>query len=118
MRRLIVCLGLVCMGLVVSLKADRRIGVVSDVTFHVLITNPILILTLGIGLTYLGFGPFSLKKNPTAGTSVAVVGLLLRMAGSLLLVWDGFLWLFVPALPSATIRAVAAHLASKGQASA
>lgn len=95
MQRLIVCLGVVCMGLVVSLKADRRIGVVSDVTFHALITNPTLILILGIGLTYLGFGPFSFKKNPTAGTSVAVVGLFFRLAGSLLLVWDLFLWLFV-----------------------
>ena len=95
MRRVIVCLGVVCMGLVASLKADRRIGVVSDVTFHVLITNPTLILILGIGLIYLGFGPFSFKKNPAAGTSVAAVGLLFRLAGSLPLVWDVFLWLFV-----------------------
>lgn len=95
MRRVIVCLCVGCMGLVVSLKGDRRIGVVSDVTFHVLITNPILILILGIGLTYLGVDPFSLKINPAAGTSVAIVGLLFRLAGSLLLVWDVFLWLFV-----------------------
>jgi len=95
MRRVIVCLGLACLGLVVGLKVDRRIGDVSDLTFHVLITNPILILVLGIGLSYLGYGPFSNKKNLTAGASVAVVGLLFRLAGSLLLVWDVFLWLFV-----------------------
>jgi hypothetical protein len=64
-------------------------------TFHGLITSPILILVLGIGLCYLGYGPFSLKKNPTAGTSVAAFGLLFRLAGSLLLIWDVFLWLFV-----------------------
>jgi hypothetical protein len=64
----------------------------SDTRF---LTGPILILVLGIGLSYLGFGPFSLKKNPTAGGAVAVVGLLFRLAGSLLLVWGVFLWLFV-----------------------
>ena len=56
-------------------------------TFHGLITNPVLILVLGIGLSYFGFGVFSKKKNPTAGASVAVVGFLFRFAGSLLLVW-------------------------------
>jgi hypothetical protein len=64
-------------------------------TFHVLITNPILILVLGILLCYLGYGPFSFKKDPTPRAAVAVVGLLFRLAGSLLLVWDVFLWLFV-----------------------
>jgi hypothetical protein len=88
----IVFLGLACLGLAVSLKGDIRI---SHMTFHGLITNSILILVLGIGLSYLGYGPFSYKKNPTAGASVAVVGLLFRLAGSLLLVWDVFLWLFV-----------------------
>jgi hypothetical protein len=88
---MIVLLGLACLGLVLGLKGDIRI---SRMTFHGLITNPILILVLGIGLCYLGYGPFSLKKNPTAGASVAVVGLLFRLAGSLLLVWDVFLWLF------------------------
>jgi hypothetical protein len=64
-------------------------------TFHGLITNPILILVLGIGLSYLGFGAFSKKKNPTAGASVAVFGFLFRLAGSLLLVWGVILCLFV-----------------------
>jgi hypothetical protein len=73
-------------------EADLRI---SHMTFHGLITNPTLILVLGIGLSYLGYGPFSFKKNPTAGASVAAVGLLLRLAGSLLLAWDVFLCLFV-----------------------
>jgi len=95
MRRVLVCLGLACLGLVVGLNVDRRISDVTDVTFHVLMTNPILILVLGSSLSYLGYGPFSIKKNPTAGVSVAVVGLLFRLAGSLLLVWDVFLWLFV-----------------------
>jgi hypothetical protein len=89
-RRVIVCLGLAFLGLVVSLKGD-----ISHMDFHTLVANPILILVLGIGLSYLGFGPFSDKNNPTAGASVAVVGLLFRLAGSLLLVWAVFLWLFV-----------------------
>jgi hypothetical protein len=58
-------------------------------------TNPLLILLFGIALTYIGFGPFSMKKNPTAGTGFAIIGLLLRLAGALLLTWDIFLWLFV-----------------------
>ena len=58
-------------------------------------TNPILILLLGIALTYIGYGPLSLKKNPTAGAGFAVIGLLFRLAGALLLTWDIFLWLFV-----------------------
>jgi len=64
-------------------------------TFHELRTNPILILILGIGLTYLGYGPLSLKKNPEAGAAFAVIGTLLRLAGPSFLVWDAFLWLFV-----------------------
>jgi hypothetical protein len=62
-------------------------------TFQELKTCPLLILLVGIGLTYLGYGPFSSKKNPTAG--LAVVGFLFRLAGPLLLVWDALLWLFV-----------------------
>ena len=58
-------------------------------------TNPILILLLGIALTYIGYGPLSLKKNPTAGVGFAAIGLLFRLAGALLLTWDIFLWLFV-----------------------
>jgi hypothetical protein len=64
-------------------------------TFQELRTSPILILLLGIALTYLGYGPFSLKKNPAAGVAFVVVGFLLRLAGPLLLVWDALLWLFI-----------------------
>jgi hypothetical protein len=64
-------------------------------TFHGLITNPLLTLVLGIGLCYLGYGPFSSKKNAKAGASVAAVGLLFRLVGPLFLAWDAFLWLFV-----------------------
>ncbi len=78
--------------LAASVKVDIRI---SDMTLGDLITNPILTLVLGIGLSYLGYGPFSGKKNPPPAVSVAVVGLLFRLAGSLLLVWAVFLWLFV-----------------------
>ena len=92
MRWAIIFLGLACLGLVVSLKGDISI---SQMTFHGLITNPLLILVLGIGLSYLGFGPFSSKKRPTPGAAVAFVGLVFRLAGSLLLFWDVLLWLFM-----------------------
>ena len=67
-------------------------------------TNPILILLLGIAVTYIGFGPLSLKKNPTAGVGVAVIVYLLRMAGALLLTWAIFLWVLVisMSLPAST----------------
>jgi hypothetical protein len=55
----------------------------------------ILIPLLGIAVTYIGYGPFSRKKNPTAGVGFTVFGYLLRLAGPLLLVWAGLLWLFV-----------------------
>jgi hypothetical protein len=55
----------------------------------------ILIPLLGIAVTYIGYGPFSLKKNPTAGVGFAVIGFLFRLAGPLLLVWATLLWLFV-----------------------
>jgi hypothetical protein len=58
-------------------------------------TDPTLILLLGIGLTYVGYGPFSMKNNPTAGSLFAVIGFLFRLAGPLLLVWDVFLWIFI-----------------------
>ena len=61
--------------------------------FHELRTSPLLFL--GIAVTYIGYGPFSLKKNPAAGVGVAVIGFLFRLAGPLLLVWDALLWLFV-----------------------
>jgi hypothetical protein len=57
-------------------------------------TNLILILLLGMGLTYLGYGPFSLRKNPAAGVAFAVVGFLFRLAGPLLLVLIALLGLF------------------------
>jgi hypothetical protein len=52
-------------------------------------------LVLGIVTTYLGYGPFSTRNNPTAGTLFAVIGFLFRFAGPLLLVWDALLWIFV-----------------------
>jgi hypothetical protein len=45
----------------------------------------ILILLVGIGSIYLGYGPLSLKKNPKAGAGFAVVGFLLRVVGPLFL---------------------------------
>ncbi len=58
-------------------------------------TSPILILLLGLGLTYVGFGPLSRKRDPTAGDGVAVIGFLARLAGMLLVIVGGLLWLFV-----------------------
>jgi hypothetical protein len=55
----------------------------------------ILIPLLGIAVTYIGYGPFSRKKNPTAGVGFAVIGFLFRLAGPLLIVWGILLWLFV-----------------------
>jgi hypothetical protein len=78
------------LAVVVNLNGDVR---VSDMTFHDLAANPLLVTSLGVGLSYLGYGPFSSKKKPTA--EVAVVGLPLRLVGSLLLVWAVFLWVFV-----------------------
>jgi hypothetical protein len=55
----------------------------------------VLIPLLGITWTYIGFGPLSRKKNPAAGGWFAVIGFLFRLAGPLLLVWAGLLWVFV-----------------------
>jgi hypothetical protein len=55
----------------------------------------ILIPLLGIAVTYIGFGPFSRKKNPKALVGFAAVGFLCRLAGPLLLLWAILLWLFV-----------------------
>jgi hypothetical protein len=55
----------------------------------------ILLPLLGIAVTYIGYGPFSLKKNATAGVGFAAIGFLFRLAGPLLLVWASLLWLFV-----------------------
>jgi hypothetical protein len=63
--------------------------------YHEFSTNPILILVLSIGLNYLGYGPFSLKRNPKAGVAFTVVGFFFRFAGALLLVWDIFLLIFM-----------------------
>ena len=46
----------------------------------------ILILLFGIGVSYVGYGPLSLKKNPTAGAGFAIVGFILRLAGPLILI--------------------------------
>jgi hypothetical protein len=83
-RPVAVCLLLVCIALVVSLKGDF-----SDLSAHRLIANPILMLVLGICLTYLGFGPFSSKQKPT------FVGFLFRLVGLVILLWAALLWLFV-----------------------
>jgi multisubunit Na+/H+ antiporter MnhB subunit len=40
----------------------------------------ILILIVGLGLAYAGFGPLSLKKHPGQGNGLAVVGFLCRLA--------------------------------------
>lgn len=59
-----------------------------------LATNPIPIFFLGIGLSCIGYGPLSLKKNPTAGIAFAGIGFLCRLAGPILLLWPGFWILF------------------------
>lgn len=64
-------------------------------TFHELATSPILVLFLGVGLSYLGYGPLSLRRNPTLGVAFAGIGFLCRLAGTLLLLWDGCLLLFI-----------------------
>jgi hypothetical protein len=46
--------------------------------------NAILILVIGIGCCYIGYGPLSLKKKPTAGAGFAAVGFFFRLAGPLL----------------------------------
>ncbi len=68
---------------------------VSRMTFHDLSTNPILILVLGSGLSYLGWGPLSARKNPSAGVGFVVFGFLFRLAGGLLLVREALLLLFM-----------------------
>jgi hypothetical protein len=46
----------------------------------------ILILLLGVGFSYVGYGLLSLKRNPTAGVGFAGAGFLCRLAGPLLIV--------------------------------
>ena len=47
----------------------------------------IIIVLIGLGFCFVGYGPLSLKKNPTAGDGFAVVGFLFRLAGLLLLIF-------------------------------
>ena len=63
--------------------------------YHELTTSPLLILLLGVAVTYIGYGPFSKRKNPTAGVGFAATGFLLRLAGPLLLAWDACLAVFM-----------------------
>ena len=49
--------------------------------------DAILMLLIGIGLTFLGYGPLSLKRNPAVGGSLAIVGYLFRLAGPLLVLF-------------------------------
>jgi hypothetical protein len=55
----------------------------------------ILLPLLGVAVTYIGYGPFSLKKKPTPGVGFAVIGFVFRLSGPLLLVWAVLLWLFM-----------------------
>ena len=55
----------------------------------------ILLPLLGIAVTYIGYGPFSWKRNPTAGVGFVLVGFLFRLTGPLLLVLASIWWLFV-----------------------
>jgi hypothetical protein len=55
----------------------------------------ILAPLLGIAVTYIGYGPFSRKRNPTAGTAWTTAGFLFRLAGPLLILWAISRWLFV-----------------------
>ena len=64
-------------------------------TFHELATSPVLILSLGVGWSYLGYGPLSRRKNPKASVALAGIGLLCRLAGPLLLLWAGCILLFI-----------------------
>lgn len=50
-----------------------------------MLLGKILILLLGIVLTYVGFVPLSRKNNPTAGDAIAVVGFFTRLLGMLLI---------------------------------
>jgi len=43
-------------------------------------------LLIGMSFCFVGYGPLSLKKNPTAGDGFAVVGFLFRLAGLLLVI--------------------------------
>jgi hypothetical protein len=64
-------------------------------TFHDLATSPIGLFLLGVAVSYLGYGPLSRKKNPRAGVAFVGVGFFCRVAGPLILLWVGFLLLFV-----------------------
>jgi hypothetical protein len=57
--------------------------------------NLILIPLIGIGISCVGYGPLSMKRNPAAGVCFAIVGFLFRLFGPLLIVWGLFFWLFV-----------------------
>lgn len=52
----------------------------------------LLMPLLGMLMTYLGYGPCSSKKNPTAGLAFVCIGFLLRLGGTLLLLLT-ILWL-------------------------
>jgi hypothetical protein len=44
-----------------------------------------VVLLVGIGICFVGYGPLSLQKHPTAGDAFAVAGFLIRLAGLLLI---------------------------------
>jgi hypothetical protein len=43
-------------------------------------TTTILILIVGLGLAYVGFGPLSFNRHPGQGAGLAVAGFLCRLA--------------------------------------
>ena len=95
-RKVILVVGLVGLGLVVSVSMTRDNSDIRLAPLHwLIINNPIMSLVLGISLSYLSYGPLSSKNNPKAGDFVVVVGFLFRLAGALLLVWAAFLWIFI-----------------------
>ncbi len=55
---------------------------------------------LGAAVTYIGYGPLPLKKNPTAGIGLALIGFVFRLAGPLLLVWVLAILVFVISMTS------------------
>jgi hypothetical protein len=57
--------------------------------------NPLLILPIGIAISFVGFGPLSRRKNPTASTAFLTAGLIFRLAGAVLIAWGAFYWIFV-----------------------
>jgi len=59
-----------------------------------MILIPLLISPIGIGISCLGFGPLSRKKNPTASVAFQIVGFVFRLVGALLIVLGSFFWIF------------------------